>query len=326
MKILLHDSTGGIGGSKITCIECALALARRGHEVNISGNSEQSIIFQQPEVSKRLVKPELIKSLYKWADVVLVHFPATHESLKLAKTIDTPRVYFLCNPDSPRILGLRDAALLIFNSYWLMQETEHDERTSTTDKMVIYPPVYPERFRTKRGTGILLVSPLMEKGIDLFLNIARCMPQREFVIARGATWGKPVLEDVPDNVQILERVIDPREIYSQARLVLMPSRVGTWMKWTWVEGYGRVAIEAACSGIPTIASSESRGLRECLGKGGMFCGQDDLDAWLEMIWKLDDVDFYRKKSLYARILARGRHPDKQIDKLERKLFDICNRS
>jgi glycosyltransferase involved in cell wall biosynthesis len=325
MKILLHDSASGIGGSKITCIESALALTRRGHEVKITGNPEQSILFQQPEVLSRLVDPGLTLSHYEWADIVLVHFPASHESLKISKLIDTPRVYFLCNPDSPRILGLRDAALLIFNSYWLMSGTDFDRAKIKGDTMVIYPPVYPEKFKTTRGGGILLVSPIIEKGIRLFIEIAKKLPGREFTIARGATWGTPELEDLPDNIRVIERVADAREIYSQARLVLMPSRTGKWAKWTWVEGYGRVAIEAACSGIPTIASRESAGLRECLGEGGMFCCQDDPGEWVEMILKLDDKKFYREKSRYAFRLARERRPDKQIDELERKLVTICNR-
>lgn len=320
MNILLHDGTEGIGGSKLTCLETSLALHRQGHNLRIIGKQEQSILFQSPDVIPCLVGPDALLTHYEWADIVLVHFPMSWEAIKYSQETGKPRVHFVCNLDSPQILKLEGAALLVFNSYWLMASTKWDG-----NKIMVYPPVYPNKFRTKRGNKLLLVSPFKLKGIDLFVELARRLPEKEFVIAKGSTWAEECLADLPDNIEVMERCIDAREIYSHARLVLMPSRSGDSKRWNWCEGYGRTAIEAACSGIPTIASRESIGLRECLGRGGMFCGQDNVDEWVGMIRRLDNKNFYKEESIYALKLAKERYPDKQIKRLERKLLAICNR-
>jgi len=152
------------------------------------------------------------------------------------------------------------------------------------------------------------------------------MPDRKFYIAAGRG---TVPRDLSDNITVLQAAVDPRDIYSHARLVLMPSRPGDWNMnghpVKWVEGYGRVAIEAAASGIPTIGSRESLGLRECLGDGGMFAGQDDVQEWIDLIEKLDNEDFYTGQQAYALALSAERHPDRQIDELEERLVDICDR-
>jgi glycosyltransferase involved in cell wall biosynthesis len=72
-----------------------------------------------------------------------------------------------------------------------------------------------------------------------------------------------------------------REVYRQTKLLLMPSSYESW---------GRVAVEAAASGIPTLAAA-TPGLLEALGDAGTFIDtpmefhehwQDpskDVDAW-----------------------------------------------
>jgi len=315
LNILLHIMGLKLpGGASISCCEIAEALSLRGHNVKITGHDALKRGYEP------LMTSESIDALYLWSDVVLVHWFKSPEAIRLTRKIPRPRVHYICDQGSVKRLRITDAALLIFNSYWLMQDTQWKG-----EQMVIHPPCYPEKFRTTPGDAILMVSPIKSKGIDLFLRIAKRMPERKFVIAQGRTSRVPV---VPGNVKLLGHLTDPKEIYAHARLVLMPSRQDvqhsqlTKSNHNWVEGYGRVAIEAAWSGIPTIGSSESKGLRECLGTGGMFAGQDDIAEWLRLITKLDDPQFYKEKSDYALKLAELRHPDTYIDELEERLFAI----
>ncbi len=319
LNILLHIMGMSLpGGASISCCEIAMALARRGHDVRITGHDKLNREYST------LMSKEPVDRLYMWADISLVHWFKSNEAIKITGKIPGPRVHYICDVDSINRLGIKDAALLIFNAYWLMEDTKW-----TGDQIVVHPPVYPEKFRTIPGDGILMVSPIKSKGVDLFLEVAKRMPERKFVIAQGRTSRLP---DMPSNVETINHCVDVRDIYSRARLVLMPSRtINDYSQkyhksFQWQEGYGRVAIEAACSGIPTIGSRESRGLTECLGEGGMLAGQDNIEEWIEWIEKLDDPEFYKEKSEYALTLVAERHPDKYIDELEDKLRAICNRT
>lgn len=318
LNILLHIMGINLpGGASISCCEIAGALAKRGHNVKITGHDKLRWEYAE------LMSNEPVSKLYQEADIILVHWFKSQEAIKLTRKILRPRVHYICDVDSVERLKIRDAALLIFNSYWLMEDTDWQG-----EQMVVHPPVYPEKFATTPGDGILIVSAIKSKGIDLFLEVARRMPDRKFVIALGRTNKLP---DITQNVEIITHCPDARDIYAKARLVLMPSRTQDdyslkyQMPFKWQEGYGRVAIEAACSGIPTIGSRESRGLRECLGEGGMFAGQDKVEEWIELIEKLDGPEFYKEKSEYALRLVQERHPDKYIDELERRLLAIYNR-
>lgn len=319
INILAHVlPTRKPAGATITI--CTVSSALNGkYSVKIS-QPPTEIPFM-PESMHSLMVDGDIGRMYRDAEAVLVHWRASRKALPLSEKYKKPRIHFFCDGGTWQRMGIKDAALVVYNSCWLMNSDGWPG-----DKMVIYPPVYPERFKTEKGDGILLVSPIYTKGVDLFIELAKRMPDRKFVIAEGR--GRPIR--VPDNVEIIKQVDDPREIYSKARLALMPSREGKMLlggqkMTTWVEGYGRVAIEAAASGIPTIASRESVGLNECLGPEGMFAGQDNIEEWVELIEKLDNKDFYQEKSEHALELSRQRHPDKQINELEERLVDICNR-
>jgi glycosyltransferase involved in cell wall biosynthesis len=321
LNILAHmEPTRKPAGASITICTVAGALSRLGHNVKIS-QDKADLPYMPPNLRPLMVDAS-INQLYRKSDVVLVHWRASKKAIKITETLRKPRVHFFCDGGTWQRMEIKDAALVVYNSKWLQASDGWKG-----DSMVIYPPVYPELFATDKGDGILLVTPHQTKGIDMFLALAERMPDRRFVIAMGR--GQPILKK-PANIDIIENVADPREIYSQARLVLMPSRAGKMLLGgtkmaDWVEGYGRVAIEAAASGIPTIASSESVGLRECWGSEGLFAGQDKIDEWVKQIEALDDADYYKEKSEYALRLSAERHPDKQIAELEERLYDYCNR-
>lgn len=311
------------GGASISCCEIMAALSRRGYNCKITAGKQVSSLWTPSKIS-HMLSSEPIESLYSWADAALIHWFVISDSEALRSRFPIPRMYYICDVDSPKRLKLpSNAELLIFNSNWLVKDTNWKG-----NQMVIHPPIYPELFRTVPGDKILMVTPDKSKGIDMFLKIAASMPDYDFVIAKGRT--RTNLSNVmklSPNVSYLQHLPDVREVYSNARLVLMPSREESYHSakygnGRWVEGYGRVAMEAACSGIPTIGSRESQGLQECLGEGGLFAGQNNVGEWIEAIKRLDDPAFYEEKSRYYLELVESRHPDKYIDELEKKIMEI----
>jgi len=98
-----------------------------------------------------------------------------------------------------------------------------------------------------------------------------------------------------------------RNVLRQAHIVLMPSNY---------ESYGRVAVEAACAGIPAIVHP-TEGLLEALGEAGIYCDRDDIPAWKAEIDKLYSNEiYYKKRSDLAFKLADGLNPEAEFDRLE----------
>jgi glycosyltransferase involved in cell wall biosynthesis len=96
---------------------------------------------------------------------------------------------------------------------------------------------------------VLMINPCAIKGISIFLQIARSLPDISF--AAVASWGtteadRIALEAEP-NIKLLEYCKDIDQIYRKTKILLVPS--------LWDEAYGKVVIEAMLRGIPVIASN-----------------------------------------------------------------------
>jgi glycosyltransferase involved in cell wall biosynthesis len=175
--------------------------------------------------------------------------------------------------------------------------------------MVLPPPVDPARYKTKRGDAITLINMGENKGARLFWTLTRIMPERKFIAVKGGYSEQIVSKKPGANVEIIEHTPDIRNIYAKTRLLLMPSAYESW---------GRVAIEAAASGIPTIAHPTS-GLLESLGDAGTFANRDDIADWVEAIRALDEQDLYDEKSAAALARSTELEPSAMIAELEARL-------
>lgn len=171
--------------------------------------------------------------------------------------------------------------LAVFNSYSLLEAIDYHG----SDAMVCHPWVRREDFFCDTtGDAITLVNCSEAKGVWIFDQIARYMPDRRFLAVKGG-YGKQESLHRP-NMTVMEVTRNMRTVYSQSRIVVMPSAHESW---------GMVGIEAFCSGIPVIAHP-TPGLLEALGKAGIFAHRDSLDAWLDAIENLDKPNVYKRYS------------------------------
>ena len=119
---------------------------------------------------------------------------------------------------------------------------------------VVHPRIKPltpgqERPRDPRAGIVMLINASGIKGLSIFLELARRLPDVPFAVV--ATWGslpdaeRRALEQQP-NVRILEPVSPVDPIYDMTRVLLVPS--------LWSDPFPRVVNEAMLRGIPVLAS------------------------------------------------------------------------
>jgi glycosyltransferase involved in cell wall biosynthesis len=190
----------------------------------------------------------------------------------------------------------------------------------------VIPPVFrPERYRVEsRKRTVTFINPVTEKGVDLALGIAKLCPEIPFCFVKGWPLSPRALAGLAmqirrlPNVSLRERTIDMREIYRDARILLVPSQ---WEAETW----GRVVSEGHFSGIPAVVSDRG-GLPEAVGGGGVIIGASEpAERWACAIKRLwNDAEHYDEKARAA--LAYSRRPDLDIRSQAAALMAVLRRA
>ena len=95
---------------------------------------------------------------------------------------------------------------------------------------------------------ITMVNPCAVKGIDIFVGLARALPDRKFAVV--PTWGTSEEDWAKlrslSNLTIVEPVDNIDVLLKQTRVMLVPS--------IWAEARSRIVVEAMAHGIPVMAS------------------------------------------------------------------------
>jgi|SRR5687768_2512784 len=229
-----------------------------------------------------------------WApDVIVSHHEHAIRSIALARRLGARNVTLFHN-DYPQAHALmkRRPDLAVVNTHWL------DRNLAPTvlgiPKIVVHPPVDPERHRATPGDAVTLVNLYRMKGADQFWRLARELPHVKFLGVRGA-YGKQVVYPGYANVDVIDSTADMAgDVWSRTRVLVVPSRY---------ESYGKVAVEAMASGIPTVAAT-TPGLRESVAGGGFLIPRTQPLAWHRKV-KLLMTDAAAWEAASAAALARS---------------------
>ncbi len=191
--------------------------------------------------------------------------------------------------------GLEQADLVIANSDYMRRVIEH---LTGIDAPVVYPTFDMDDWAQPGTEGrekILFIKPLERKGLPIFLDVAREMPAKRFVVAgKTSVTARQALTRL-DNVELIEWSDQMKSVYANTRLVLGPS--------IWPEPFGRVFVEAASAGVPSITSDRG-GIPEAVGDAGVLINRiHETGAWLAAIRALDDDNRYEAFSEAARTHA-----------------------
>lgn len=234
------------------------------------------------------------------ADVLMTHLDNTSTVISAAIAYDKPLVQVLHNTHAPtRMWANCRNDLLVYNTEWM-----RDELGDHPNGIVVHPPVFPHEYRgTSSGADkVTLVNLNYAKGGLIFAQLASLMPDVEFLGVEGA-YGEQLLPNLP-NVELRAHGADMRQVYSDSHVVLMPSSY---------ESYGRVGVEAMCSGIPVIATA-TPGLQEALGTAGIFIEPNArVTRWQTMLRSLlRDPEAYYDRQVLAKAHVASLTPDVEL--------------
>lgn len=231
-------------------------------------------------------------------DIIVTHHgPASRVVQALSQDYPEARivaVYHNERYDIPDIQAL-SAELEVFNTQWVAARVLRPGAAGwdglTPGKMVVHPPLEFDRHAVEEtGSAVTLVNLQENKGVKVFQELARRMPDTRFLGVEG-THGLQEKPRIP-NVEYMSVTQDMRDVWRKSRVVLMPSGY---------ESYGMVAAEAQVNGIPVIANPTT-GLAECLGSAGIFIPRaniDDYERTLHLL--LEDRKHYQERSDMARL-------------------------
>lgn len=228
-------------------------------------------------------------------DLVVSHLENMGRAMTWARLAEIPYILVMHNDLKLSMdWAAADAAAIVLNSQWMAEAYGHP-----TNGLIVRPPVFTEQYRTTPGDKVTLINLNEAKGGQVFADLARRMPDVEFLGVMGA-YGDQIVPVLP-NVEIRQHGTDMRDVYGSTRILLAPSSYESW---------GRVGVEAMASGIPVIAHP-TPGLLESLDFAGNFVHRGDLDGWeatlrrlLEEpgIWERDS-ELSRHRSAKLEVLA-----------------------
>lgn len=285
-------------------------LVARGHEASVFVGRGREAPYELDGV-RYTATPTIPKAEALAADLLVTHLDMTPYAVRLARGLGKPLAHICHNHRQLAYHRVRpsDAALVIFNSRWVARSVKW-----AGVQAVLPPPVFASRYAVKReGDAITLLNLSEAKGGPLLFELARRMPRRRFLAVKGAYARQEIPDIVPPNVEVIDNQPDVREVYRRTRLLLMPSSYESW---------GRCAVEAAASGIPTIAHP-TPGLLESVGPCAVFCDRDDPSQWERAIAEFDNRDEYRRAGRRAQLRAVELDPVPTLEAVESLLEEVA---
>lgn len=228
-------------------------------------------------------------------DLIVAHLAGAMRGGVIARQLGKPMIHLIHNDQAYCITAAeRYASGLIYNTNWVVEKYRFCEDRPSA---VIHPIVDPRRYKVDTTREYITLINLTigethrlsyDKGARTFYELARRFPNEKFLGVKGGYGDQYVPDDLPPNVTIWEHTNNVLDVYRRSKVILVPSRY---------ESYGRVAVEAACSGIPSIMT-ETPGTVEAMGYLARYCSYGNFDEWEAALQDvLDNYDRYRTLSL-----------------------------
>lgn len=259
------------------------------------------------------------------ADMIISHLESSERAMLIAQKFKIPGVQLIHNTlwQTSGYLAVPGTRLAVFNSQWVkdhhdstaadghtsLVRRENDKLASITFKVavarqwegiVLHPQIDPANYPqgSEKRPFITMVNFHDNKGPEIFWAMAEAFPNQKFMAIQGGYGKQEIPWTLPGNVKVMRNTPLINNLYQRTKILLVPSHY---------ESFGRVAIEAAAHGIPTVAR-ETPGLREALGDAGVYANTpEEFKGALDVL--TGRTGYYSSKSQQA--LDRSAYWDAQ---------------
>lgn len=275
-------------GRATTALEQISELGERGHDVTVFLPGARGYVDTPGVTVKTLAQHEPGERY----DVVVFN---SGLSLPMTRAVRASHgAKFLCQHS----YNIRDVGLKIAETVWYPSRAcSGADHGRSYRKFTCPPPINPDRYKVRPGDAVGAVSTAPAKGGDVVAALARRMPRHRFVVVQDPA-GQGVAQFAGlKNVQLLP-FADPAQFYSKCRILLFPSVT---------ESYGRAPVEAAVSGIPTIASPLNA-VKEALRGRGIFIPRQKIGMWAR-----ETENLMRYPAAWQAASARARNRGANLD-------------
>lgn len=305
-------------------------LISKGHHVRVilhqgvMNNIDTPYMYEGVEVMPPTGRVEA----YEWADVIMTHLDYTQYTIIMAETAKRPLIHFVHNDiEYSSIKNAFRNNYVVFNSQWIADKLKYQ-----WPSIVLHPPCDYDQYNVcenpEENEFVTLISLNENKGGKIFYQLAEAMPHKKFLGVLGSYDKQIIRNDLP-NVTIVPNTPDILSVYKKTRVLLMPSAYESW---------GRTATEAMCNGIPVVCTP-TPGLKENCGEAAIYVNRRksprenefgevthdddgyDISSIIKAINKLDDKNYYKKKSEQARERAKELKPENELQQLEQFIYD-----
>ena len=260
-----------LAGADLMSADLLDALAARGHEVTVFSTQG---CHPRWEGRVRVENRHLYRKVDRW-DVIYSHPDVGDAPAHHARRIGVPYVAVVHNvsPNTGRYLRNNPPTLTVWNAHATRAAHGGEGGLVVRSPLRVAQHAWADR---SHATATTLVNLSADKGAEVFYALA----------ARGGSFlgvegAHGVQIKRPDVVEVLPQIphaLMPDLVWARTRVLLMPSKAESW---------GRVGLEAMCSGIPVVAHP-TLGLLEALGGAGLFVDRGDLAGWEAALAELAD--------------------------------------
>ena len=298
-------------GAEKSFHDLAKGLKARGHDVRVIVPFVKDYEYEGIRIHKENKFDNA--PLWRQADLVFTQLNSTGMSRNVCRHYGKPLVHFARNDNNYDMVRYSGPGnYIVYNSEWVARSLAYPIPG------YVLPPSVDYRYYDVGGDPfgrkyITLINHNANKGANQVIEIARRMPDREFLFVDGG-YGDQITEDLP-NLTVWPHQADIREVYKVTRLLLMPSNYESW---------GRTCTEAMCNGIPVIHSN-TPGLMENSAGRQIAVDRDNIAEWMATIAAMDNKKLYSTFSADGRKRARELDPEVHLTKFVQWLEVIAKR-
>lgn len=361
--ICFHLYNDFSGSPRVLCDVIEELLSKGAHVTLVSGRGGVLDSLQHPHLKRRTLKYTFARNKilraghYAWWQIKSFFLGLTY--------ITRPKAIFYINTLLPvgaalagRITGhdvvyhyhehapekgiayrfLAKAMQTLANTIICVSDTQLRHLNRHEDTIVIpnrISPVLRESLRPnpeeafERGTVLMLSSLRSYKGIDDFIELARIMPEYQFILASSETrrfTSRFVSTDMPDplpaNLHIYPRTDRPEVFYNQASVVVNLSDPKQH-----TETFGMTAIEAMHCALPLIVPCTG-GIADLVQEGVEgyhISGHDHRQLKSAITRLLTDKELYCRMAQAAQKKADELHKMADTGKITRTLSTLASK-